>query len=74
MSRTIGPSIAKSRSTKFISSPAPKYSSPMLRPPTIAMRLIRDPALVVHAAIDAAEVERALARLAEACPCASRTD
>jgi hypothetical protein len=38
-SRTTGPTIAKSRSTKFTSSLAPKYSSPTLRPPTIANRL-----------------------------------
>ena len=34
-----GPTMPKSRSTKFISSLAPKYSSPRLRPPTIAKRL-----------------------------------
>ena len=38
-SRTTGPTIAKSRSTKFTSSLAPKYSSPILRPPATARRL-----------------------------------
>ena len=38
-SRTMGPTMAKSRSKKFTSSSPPKYSSPRLRPPTTAMRL-----------------------------------
>ncbi len=37
--RTTGPIIAKSRSTKFTSSLALKYSSPILRPPASARRL-----------------------------------
>ena len=58
---TTAPSTTVSRSANATAVPASKYSSPMLRPPTIDDLVVGGERLVVHSAIEAREAVRVVA-------------